>query len=92
MTLGARIRALRMQQNLSQEELADAVSVTRQTIISLENGKYNASLLLAHEIARAFSRALLSAGNNIPAKIAIIAITTKSSINVKLNFFIFSFS
>ena len=33
---------------------ADAVVVTRQTIISLENGRYNASLLLAHKIARYF--------------------------------------
>ena len=35
-------------------ELADAVDVTRQTIISLENGRYNASLLLAHRIAKYF--------------------------------------
>ena len=35
----------------TQEELADALGVTRQTIISLENGKYNASLQLAHKIA-----------------------------------------
>ena len=39
---------------LSLEELAEAVGVTRQTIISLENGKYNASLILAHRIARYF--------------------------------------
>ena len=38
----------------SEAELADAVEVTRQTIISLENGRYNASLLLAHKIARYF--------------------------------------
>ena len=35
-------------------ELAEAVSVTRQTIISLESGRYNASLLLAHKIAKYF--------------------------------------
>ncbi|MCH5339768.1 MAG: helix-turn-helix transcriptional regulator, partial [Acetatifactor sp.] len=34
--------------------LADAVNVSRQTIISLENGKYNASLILAHKIAKYF--------------------------------------
>ena len=45
---------LRKQRRLSQSELADAVEVTRQTIISLENGKYNASLMLAHKIARYF--------------------------------------
>ena len=41
---------------MSQEDQASAVRVTRQTIISLENGKYNASLLLAHEIAKYFGK------------------------------------
>ena len=49
-----RIAALRKERRLSQAELADAVSVTRQTIISLESGRYNASLLLAHKIAKYF--------------------------------------
>lgn len=49
-----RIAELRKERKLSQAELADAVDVTRQTIISLENGRYNASLLLAHRIARYF--------------------------------------
>ncbi len=49
-----RIAALRRERRLSQAELAEAVSVTRQTIISLESGRYNASLLLAHKIARYF--------------------------------------
>ena len=49
-----RVQDLRKQRRLSQSELADAVEVTRQTIISLENGKYNASLMLAHKIARYF--------------------------------------
>ena len=49
-----RIAALRKERRISQAELAEAVSVTRQTIISLENGCYNASLLLAHKIARYF--------------------------------------
>ena len=49
-----RIQELRAQRRLTQQELADAVSVTRQTIISLENGRYNASLILAHKIARYF--------------------------------------
>ena len=49
-----RVQELRKQRHLSQSELADAVEVTRQTIISLENGKYNASLMLAHKIARYF--------------------------------------
>ncbi|MBS7217918.1 MAG: helix-turn-helix transcriptional regulator [Oscillospiraceae bacterium] len=49
-----RIAELRKARKLSQAELAEAVDVTRQTIISLENGRYNASLLLAHRIARYF--------------------------------------
>ena len=53
-TLKNRVQELRKQRRLSQSELADAVEVTRQTIISLENGKYNASLMLAHKIARYF--------------------------------------
>lgn len=39
---------------VTQSELADAVNVSRQTIISLENGRYNASLILAHKIAKYF--------------------------------------
>lgn len=53
-----RIAALRKERRISQAELADAVSVTRQTIISLEGGRYNASLLLAHKIARYFGLAI----------------------------------
>lgn len=49
-----RITQLRKERKLSQAELADALEVTRQTIISLEGGRYNASLLLAHKIARYF--------------------------------------
>ena len=49
-----RIAALRKERRISQAELAEAGSVTRQTIISLESGRYNASLLLAHKIARYF--------------------------------------
>lgn len=49
-----RISELRKARRISQAELADAVDVTRQTIISLEGGRYNASLLLAHRIARYF--------------------------------------
>lgn len=49
-----KISELRKERRVTQEELADAVGVTRQTIISLENGRYNASLLLAHKLARYF--------------------------------------
>ena len=46
-----RIEAYRKMMKITQEELANEVSVTRQTIISLENGKYIASLPLAHRLA-----------------------------------------
>ena len=49
-----RIQELRKLRKITQSELADAVNVTRQTIISLENGRYNASLILAHRIAQFF--------------------------------------
>ena len=49
-----RIRELRKARKLSQEELADLVGTTRQTITSIEVGKYAASLPLAYKIARVF--------------------------------------
>lgn len=49
-----KIQELRKEKRVTQSELADAVDVTRQTIISLENGKYKASLVLAHKIAQYF--------------------------------------
>ena len=49
-----RIKELRKERKLSQEELAAAVGTTRQTITSIEVGKYTASLLLAYKIARYF--------------------------------------
>ena len=48
------IAALRKQRRLSQEELAQGVGVSRQTITSLEVGKYTASLPLAFKLARYF--------------------------------------
>ena len=48
------IAALRKQRRLSQEELAQAVGVSRQTITSLEVGKYTASLPIAFKLARYF--------------------------------------
>lgn len=52
--LQTRIQELRKEKKVTQSELADAVNVTRQTIISLENGKYKASLVLAHKLAQFF--------------------------------------
>lgn len=53
-----RIAQLRRERGLSQAELAEAVGVTRQTVISLESGRYNASLLLAHKLAWYFGMAI----------------------------------
>ncbi len=52
--MNTRIRELRKAHRLSQEELADAVGTTRQTITSIEVGKYTASLPLAYKIAHFF--------------------------------------
>lgn len=53
-----RIEELRKTQKLSQAELADALGVTRQTIISLEKGRYTASLELAFKITRFFGKSI----------------------------------
>ena len=53
-----KIQELRKANKISQAELADEMGVTRQTIISLENGRYNASLELAFKIARYFGKAI----------------------------------
>ena len=53
--LKTRIAELRKKNKISQEELAMAVGVTRQTITSLECEKYTASLVLAYKIAKYFN-------------------------------------
>jgi len=53
-----RVHELRKQHKITQESLANMVGVTRQTIISIENGKYQASLLLALKIAKIFNMPL----------------------------------
>lgn len=53
--LKTKIKELRKQNKLSQEELALAVGTTRQTITSIEVGKYTASLVLAYKIAKYFN-------------------------------------
>jgi len=49
------LEKIRKERGISQEQLANALSVSRQTISSLENGKYNPSILLAFKIAKYFS-------------------------------------
>lgn len=57
MNLGNNIRRCRFDKNeISQEELADAIGVTRQTIHSIEKGKFIPSTLLAFKIARFFKK------------------------------------
>jgi len=53
--LVTRIKIYREQANLKQSELADLVGVRRETIVHLENGKYNPSLKLAMDIAHVFN-------------------------------------
>ena len=49
-----RIEAIRKERGIRQEEFARFLGVSRQTISSLENGRYNPSILLAHKIAKFF--------------------------------------
>ena len=49
-----RLEELRKQHGITQEELASLLEVSRQTISSLEKGRYNPSILLAFKIARYF--------------------------------------
>ncbi|MEW9677738.1 helix-turn-helix transcriptional regulator [Lentibacillus sp. L22] len=49
-----RIKDFRKESNITQQQLADLVSVSSRTIISLEKGKYNPSVLLAYKIAQIF--------------------------------------
>ena len=53
MILRTRIKEFRARHGLTQEDLAKIVNARRETIVHLERGKYNPSLKLAHDIARA---------------------------------------
>ena len=53
-----RVEELRKQNNESQEDLANMVGVSRQTIISIEKGKYNPSILLAFKIANHYQKSI----------------------------------
>ena len=53
--INTRIKELRARYNLTQDELADKVGVTRQTMLYLEKGKYNPSLVLAFKVAKALN-------------------------------------
>ena len=53
-----RLEELRKARGIKQEELAEALAVSRQTIGSLENGRYTPSILLAFKIARYFDKSI----------------------------------
>jgi putative transcriptional regulator len=53
MSFKTRIKELRARYDLTQEDLAKKVGVRRETILYIEKGKYNPSLILAHELAKA---------------------------------------
>ncbi len=53
-----KIEELRRIKNINQDQLAEALEVSRQTISSLENGRYNPSIILAFKIARYFEQTI----------------------------------
>ncbi len=53
-----RVEELRKEKGLNQEEFAKALKVSRQTVSSIENGKYNPSLDLAFDIAEFFGKSI----------------------------------
>ncbi|MFA5025498.1 MAG: helix-turn-helix transcriptional regulator [Candidatus Shapirobacteria bacterium] len=53
-----KIKEYRAKLNLTQEQLADVVNVRRETIVFLEAGKYNPSLKLAHDVAKALNTSM----------------------------------
>ena len=53
-----RLEELRKQRGIKQEELAEAMEVSRQTIGSLENGRYNPSIMLAFKLSRFFGTSI----------------------------------
>jgi putative transcriptional regulator len=58
MILKTRIKELRARYNLTQDELAEVIGVSRQTMLYLEKGKYNPSLLLAYKVAKALKSSI----------------------------------
>ena len=53
-----RIEQIRKEQGIRQEEFAKSMRVSRQTISSLENGRYNPSIMLAYKIAKYFKMSI----------------------------------
>ncbi|CBK95642.1 Predicted transcriptional regulators [[Eubacterium] siraeum 70/3] len=57
-TVKNRLEEIRKERGIKQEELAAALEVSRQTIGSLENGRYNPSIILAFKLARYFNMSI----------------------------------
>ncbi len=53
-----RIEEIRRERDIRQEDFAKAMGVSRQTISSLENGRYNPSIMLAYKIAHYFGKSI----------------------------------
>ena len=53
-----KIESIRKEQGILQDEMAKALGVSRQTISSLENGRYNPSIMLAYKIAKYFGMSI----------------------------------
>jgi len=58
MIIKTRIKELRARYDITQDELAEMVGVTRQTMLYLEKGKYNPSLILAYKVAKALKSSI----------------------------------
>ena len=64
-----RIGEIRTEKGIRQEELARQMGVSRQTISSLENGRYNPSIMLAYKIARYFGMTIEEVANKLQAQL-----------------------
>jgi len=64
-----KIKEYRKELKMTQEELAEAVDVTRQTIIALEQGRYNPSLILAYKVTKALKKEAIEEVFEFPSDI-----------------------
>lgn len=58
LAINNKIEKLRKEKGLTQQDLADKLKVSRQTVISLESGKYNPSIMLAYKISKVFNMSI----------------------------------
>ena len=79
--MNTKIKELRKERKISQEQLALAVGTTRQTITSIEVGKYTASLALAYKIARYFGRSIEDVFDFSDVDLEIDSLSIKTAFN-----------